>query len=106
MPLFLQVGVNVVNGRIQPATPIDLGFNGGGGNLSCEVFAADDGYVYLAGPDTVRYAVNPDGSLGGGGSNIYATSFEIFAADGFVYASHNSSLQILDAGQPNRNRHL
>jgi len=46
-----------------PANPIDLGFNGGGGNLSREVYAAGDGYLYLAGPDTVRYGINSDGSL-------------------------------------------
>jgi hypothetical protein len=83
-----------------PANPIDFGFNGQGGNPSRELFLADDGYVYLAGPDTVRYAINANGSLSLAGSNIYATSYELFAASGYVYTSSGTGpIQILDAGQ-------
>ncbi len=83
-----------------PANPIDFGFNGQGGNPSREVHAADDGLVYLAGPDTIRYAINADGSLSSAGSNIYATSYELFATGGYVYTSSGTGpIQILDASQ-------
>jgi hypothetical protein len=83
-----------------PSNPADLGFNGQGGNPSREVFVADDGYVYLAGPQTVRYRINANGSLSLAGSNIYANSYEIFAIDGYAYiTSGTGPVQILDAGQ-------
>jgi hypothetical protein len=83
-----------------PANPIDFGFNGQGGNPSREVLLADDGYVYLAGPDTVRYAINANGSLSLAGSNIYANSYELFTSSGYVYISSGTGpIQILDAGQ-------
>jgi hypothetical protein len=83
-----------------PANPVDFGFNGQGGNPSREVFAADDGYVYLAGPDTIRYAVNANGSLSAAGMNIYATSYELFVTGGYAYTSSGTGpIQILDAGQ-------
>lgn len=82
-----------------PANPIDFGFNGQGGNPSREVFLADDGYVYLAGPDTVRYAINANGSLSLAGSNIYANSYELFTTSCYVYISSGTGpIQILDAG--------
>ncbi len=68
-----------------PTQPVDFGFNGQGGNPSREVQIADDGLVYLAGPDTIRYVINPNGSLSSAGMNIYANSYEIFAASGYVY---------------------
>lgn len=70
-----------------PANPVDFGFNGQGGNPSREVFAADNGYVYLAGPDTIRYAINANGSLSAAGTNIYATSYELFVTGGYAYTS-------------------
>ncbi len=77
-----------------PANPVDLGFNGQGGNPSREVHIGDDGYVYLAGPQTVRYV---NGSLSLAGSNIYAGSYEIFAADGYAYiTAPTGPVEILD----------
>lgn len=81
-----------------PANPVDLGFNGQGGNPSREVYVADDGFVYLAGPQTVRYA---SGSLSTAGSNIYAGSYEIFAADGYAYiTAPTGPVEILNATHP------
>ncbi len=81
-----------------PANPVDLGFNGQGGNPSREVFVADDGFVYLAGPQTVRYT---SGSLSTAGSNIYAGSYEIFAADGYAYiTAPTGPVEILNATHP------
>ncbi len=83
-----------------PANPVDFGFNGQGGNPSREVQVADDGLVYLAGPDTIRYVINPNGSLSTAGTNIYATSYEIFTTDGYVYiVTGTGPVQILDASQ-------
>lgn len=83
-----------------PANPLDFGFNGQGGNPSRKVHVGDDGLVYLAGPDTIRYAINANGSLSSAGSNIYATSYEIFADGGYVYTSSGTGpIQILDASQ-------
>lgn len=83
-----------------PTQPVDFGFNGQGGNPSREVQIADDGLVYLAGPDTIRYVINPNGSLSSAGMNIYANSYEIFAASGYVYiVTGTGPVGILDAGR-------
>lgn len=84
-----------------PANPVDFGFNGQGGNPSREVMVADDGFVYLSGPDTVRYVINSNGSLSLAGSNIYATSYELYTAAGYIYISTGTGpFQILDANAP------
>jgi hypothetical protein len=83
-----------------PANPVDFGFNGQGGNPSREVHVGDDGLVYLASPDTIRYAINANGSLSSAGSNTYANSYQIFADGGYVYISTGTGpFQILDASQ-------
>ena len=80
-----------------PANPVDEGLNGQGGNPSRDLQLASDGYLFLAGPDVMRYRINDDGSLKAWGSNQYAQSYEVFAADGYIYIDSGvHTMDILD----------
>lgn len=78
-----------------PTNPVDVGFSGVGGNPSRGLALGDDGNLYLAGPDTVKFTPGPNGAFQYAGANNYTTSYEVSANDGFVYASRNGTLQIL-----------
>ena len=81
-----------------PTNPVDEGANGYGGNPSRDLHLSADGYLFLAGPDTVRYRINDDGSLTVWGANQYAQSYEIFGADGYIYIDSGvHTMDILDA---------
>lgn len=80
-----------------PASPVDQGFSGVGGNPSRKVHIGDDGLVYLAGPKITRFAINANGSLSSAGQNYAGNSYQVFAGGGYVYISSGvGSFDILD----------
>ncbi len=81
-----------------PAHPVDEGLNGQGGNPSRDLQLAADGYLFLAGPGTLRFRINDDGSLTKWGANQFANSYQVFGSGGYIYKSSGvHTLDILDA---------
>jgi hypothetical protein len=80
-----------------PANPVDLGFDGRGGNPSRELSLADDGSLLLAGPDTIHYQLDANGSVLSSTGGFHNFSEEVFRNSGTTYSSRSTILKISGA---------
>lgn len=83
-----------------PSAPVDFGFNGAGGNPSRDLYL-DGNFLYVAGPDFIRYAINPNGSLSNTGFdiNLSQSSSAVFVSENRAYLLNNGDLIVLDLTQ-------
>ncbi len=80
-----------------PSNPVDLGFDGRGGNPSREVSLADDGSLLLAGPDTIHYQLDVNGNVLSSTGGFHNFSEEVFRNSGTTYSSRSTILKISGA---------
>lgn len=82
-----------------PTNPVDVGFNGQGGNPSTDVFVSG-GQVYLGGPKLSRFLIQPDGSLQLTGQFPYnnPTQSSVFVSGGHAYTTESGDLVVFDVG--------
>jgi len=78
-----------------PASPVDIGFNGVGGVTGSLHLAGTSLYV-SGGQHFVRYALQPDGSLQLTGLNQYGTLYAPFESGRYVYGVRNGDFLIVD----------
>ncbi len=83
-----------------PTAPVDLGFNGSGGSPSRDLYLQGD-FLYVAGSDFIRFAINPNGSLSSTGFdiNLSQSSTSVFVLRDRAYLLNNGDLIILDLTQ-------
>jgi hypothetical protein len=80
-----------------PANPIDLGFDGRGGNPSGELSLADDGSLLLAGPNTVHFQLDANGNVLSSVVGFHDRSSQVFRNSGTTYSSRSNILKISGA---------
>ncbi len=80
-----------------PSNPIDLGFDGRGGNPSRELSLADDGSLLLAGPNTIHFQLDNDGNILSSVGGFHNFSSQIFRNSGTTYSSRSNILKISGA---------
>ncbi len=77
-----------------PANPIDLGFNGIGGNPSRELVLGDDNTMVLAGPNTIQFNLDSNGNILSTIGAGHSTSYQVFRTNGTTYSSRSHLLKI------------